>query len=134
VFPLMTELCDRGLEVLLETSGAHDVAPVDRRVHIIMDIKCPDSGEHEHNRRENLDALKPTDQIKLVIASRADFDWAADVVTKHQLDRRFTVIFSPAWGLVEPVSLVEWLLGSGLRARMQLQMHKYIWDPRARGV
>jgi 7-carboxy-7-deazaguanine synthase len=131
---LMRELCDAGLEVLLETSGAHDVAPVDRRVHIIMDIKCPDSGEHQRNRWENLAALKPTDQIKFVIASRTDFDWAAAIVNEHALDQKFVVLFSAAWGLVEPLALTEWLLASGLRARIQLQMHKYIWSPDTRGV
>ena len=134
VIPLMAQLADRGLTVLLETSGAHDIAPVDPRVHIIMDLKCPDSGECEGNRFANLDLLKPTDQIKLVIASRADFDWAADTIRRHRLDQRFTVLFSPAFGLVTPLQLAEWLLQSGLQARLQVQLHKVIWDPKARGV
>jgi 7-carboxy-7-deazaguanine synthase len=134
VFGLMTTLCDMGHEVLIETSGTRDVSPIDRRVHVIMDIKCPDSGEAPNNRWGNLDALKPTDQIKLVIASREDFDWAVEVVRANRLDERFTVLFSPAFGLVEPVHLVAWLLDSRLRARMQLQLHKYIWPPEARGV
>src|SRR5262245_45735828 len=134
VIPFMTQLVDRGLTVLLETSGAHDIAPVDRRVHIIMDLKCPDSGECEHNRYANLDILKPSDQIKLVIASRGDFDWGVETIRGHRLDQRFTVLFSPAFGLVTPMQLVEWLLQSGLQARMQLQLHKYVWDPKARGV
>jgi len=134
VLPLMTQLADRGLTVLLETSGAHDIAPVDARVHIIMDLKCPDSGECEHNRYANLDILKPSDQIKLVIASRGDFDWGVETIRGHRLDQRFTVLFSPAFGLVTPMHLAEWLLQSGLQARMQLQLHKYIWDPKARGV
>ena len=134
VFPLMTTLADRGLTVLLETSGARDIAPVDRRVHIIMDLKCPDSGECEGNRYANLDILKPSDQIKLVVASRGDFDWGVETIRRHQLHQRFTVLFSPAFGLVTPMQLAEWLLQSGLQARMQLQLHKYIWDPKARGV
>lgn len=134
VLPLMTDLCDRGLEVLLETSGAHDVGPVDRRVHIIMDLKCPDSGECPGNRWANLDFLKPTDQIKFVVASRADFDWATQTIKKHDLDRRFIVLFSPAFSLVQPVDLATWLLDSRLQVRLQLQLHKYIWDPQARGV
>ncbi|HMF18450.1 MAG TPA: radical SAM protein, partial [Gemmataceae bacterium] len=134
VIPLMAQLADRGLTVLLETSGAHDVAAIDPRVHIIMDLKCPDSGECAANRFANLDLLKPTDQIKLVIASRADFDWAADTIRRHRLDQRFTVLFSPAFGLVTPLQLAEWLLQSGLQARLQVQLHKVIWDPKARGV
>jgi 7-carboxy-7-deazaguanine synthase len=135
VFPLMTELCDAGKTVLLETSGAHDVGPVDRRVHVVMDLKCPDSGEGHRNRWANLDELKPTDQIKFVVASQRDWDWAAAAVREHRLDERFTCLVSCAFGGVRPVQLVEWLLGSGLhRVRMQLQMHKYIWDPTTRGV
>jgi 7-carboxy-7-deazaguanine synthase len=134
VFPLMTRLADLGMTVLLETSGVHDITPVDRRVHIIMDLKCPGSGECAGNRWENLQALKPTDQIKLVIASRQDFDWAVETVRRHRLDERFAVLLSPAFGLVTPADLARWLLDSGLHVRMQLQMHKYIWDPGARGV
>jgi 7-carboxy-7-deazaguanine synthase len=134
ILPLMTQLADRGLTVLLETSGAHDVGRVDARVHVIMDLKCPDSGECAGNRWANLDVLKPTDQIKFVIASRRDFDWAVETVRARELDRRFTVLFSPVFGAVEPVELAGWLLESGLHVRMQLQLHKYIWDPQARGV
>jgi 7-carboxy-7-deazaguanine synthase len=134
VFPLMKDLADRGLTVLLETSGAHDVGRVDPRVHIIMDLKCPDSGECAGNRWENLELLKPTDQLKLVVASRRDFDWATETIRRHHLDRRFTVLFSPVFGVVCPRELAEWLLASGLQVRMQLQLHKYVWDPQARGV
>ena len=135
VLPLMAELCDAGKTVLLETSGAHDVSRVDRRVHVIMDLKCPDSGESHRNRWANLEALKPTDQIKFVIASRRDWDWAAGVIREHRLDERFTCLVSGVFGGVQPAELVNWLLDAGLfRVRMQLQMHKYIWDPKARGV
>jgi 7-carboxy-7-deazaguanine synthase len=134
VFSLMTQLADHGLTVLLETSGALDIGPVDRRVHIIMDLKCPDSGECPGNRWANLDVLKPTDQIKFVVASKADFDWSADVIRERQLERRFAVLVSPAFGAVQPLDLATWLLESGLNVRMQLQLHKYIWDPEARGV
>jgi 7-carboxy-7-deazaguanine synthase len=134
VLPLMTCLADAGYTVLLETSGALDAARVDRRVHIIMDLKCPDSGECAGNYWPNLEYLKPTDQIKFVIASRRDFDWAAETVRSRHLDSRFTVLLSPVVGAVEPVQLAEWLLSSGLQVRLQLQLHKYIWDPRARGV
>jgi 7-carboxy-7-deazaguanine synthase len=134
VLPLVSRLADEGLTVLLETSGAHDVGAVDRRVHIIMDLKCPDSGECEGNFWPNLERLKPADQIKFVIASRRDFDWAVETIRAHQLDRRFVVLLSPVFGAVQPVELAEWLLASGLQVRMQLQLHKYIWDPHARGV
>jgi len=134
VLPLMTELCDAGKTVLLETSGAHDVGPVDPRVHVVMDLKCPDSGEGGRNYWPNLDRLKPTDQIKFVIASRRDWDWTVDTVRTHRLAGRFTCLVSASFGDVTPVHLVEWLLASGLNIRMQLQMHKYIWDPAARGV
>jgi 7-carboxy-7-deazaguanine synthase len=134
VFPLMTALADAGRTVLLETSGAADISSVDRRVHIIMDLKCPDSGESAANRWANLDLLKPIDEVKFVLASRADFDWAVDVIRRHKLERRFTVLLSPAFGVVEPRDLAQWLLDSDLHVRMQLQLHKFIWDPNARGV
>jgi 7-carboxy-7-deazaguanine synthase len=130
----MTALADRGMTVLLETSGAHDISRVDRRVHIIMDLKCPDSGESAGNRWENLEILKPADQIKFVIASPVDFDWAAGTIREHSLERRFTVLLSPVFESITPLQLAEWLLESGLQVRMQLQLHKYIWDPHARGV
>lgn len=142
VFVLMTRLADRGLTVLLETSGAHDLGPVDPRVHIIMDLKCPDSGESAGNRWANLDLLKPTDEIKFVIASRADFDWTVQTIRAYDLDRRFTLLLSPVFTLppncnaskIQPAELARWLLESGLNARLQLQLHKFIWDPQARGV
>lgn len=131
---LMTALADAGHTVLLETGGAEDVSDVDRRVHIIMDLKCPDSGEWERNRWTNLDHLKPSDEIKFVIASRRDFDWTAETIRAHRLDQRFTVLLSAVFGHVTPADLAAWLLDSRLNVRMQLQMHKVIWDPKARGV
>ena len=135
VYPLMTELADRGLTVLLETSGAHDVTPVDPRIHIILDLKCPDSGESHRNRWANLEVLKATDQIKFVIASQADWEWTERVIREHRLDNRFQCLVSGVFGAVEPVELVGWLLSSGLdRVRFQLQLHKYVWHPSMRGV
>ena len=131
---LMTSLADAGRIVLLETSGAHDVGPVDPRVHIIMDLKCPDSGECERNFWPNLDRLKPTDQVKFVVASRRDFDWMVDTVRRHGLAERFTVLVSPVTDRVSPRDLAEWILGCGLALRMQVQLHKVIWDPATRGV
>ena len=135
VFPLMTELCDAGKTVLLETSGAHDVGPVDPRVRIIMDLKCPDSGECERNLWSNLRKLKPTDEIKFVIASRRDWEWTAAAIREHSLDERFHVLVSTVFGEATPRDLVDWVLASGLqRVRVQLQLHKYIWNPATRGV
>lgn len=133
-FPLMSALADRGMTVLLETSGAEPIDRVDRRVHVITDLKCPDSGECASNHWPNLQWLKPTDQIKLVIASRADFDWAEEAIREHALDRRFVVLLSCVFGKVRPIELAEWLLDARLQVRMQLQYHKYIWAPDARGV
>ncbi len=132
--PLMTSLADAGLTVLLETSGTVSVEGVDPRVRVIMDLKCPDSGECENNVWENLALLKASDEIKFVIASRRDFDWAERAIRQHALDTRFTVLMSGVFGPVKPAELVDWLLASGLQVRMQLQMHKYIWEPLARGV
>jgi 7-carboxy-7-deazaguanine synthase len=121
--PLMTALADAGKTVLLETSGLVSVQGVDPRVHVIMDLKCPDSGECENNLWANLDLLKPTDQIKFVIASRRDFDWTAEVIREHALDHRFTVLLSAVFDRLAPVHLVEWLLESKLQVRMQLQLY-----------
>ncbi|HEX3150442.1 MAG TPA: radical SAM protein [Gemmataceae bacterium] len=132
--PLMTTLVNSGHTVLLETGGAEDVADVDRRVHIIMDLKCPDSGECERNRWTNLDHLKPTDEIKFVIASRRDFDWTIETIRSHKLDQRCTVLLSAVFDRVKLADLADWLLDSRLDVRMQLQMHKFVWDPKARGV
>jgi 7-carboxy-7-deazaguanine synthase len=135
VLPLMTELCDAGKTVLIETSGAHSVAGIDPRVHIIMDLKCPDSGEVHRNLWANLEVLKPSDQIKFVIATERDWLWTLNTIREHKLDARFQVLVSCAFREVEPVQLVEWLLAAKLhRVRMQLQMHKYIWEPSKRGV
>ena len=131
---LLRQLCDEGLSVLLETSGAHDLRPVDPRVHVVMDIKCPGSGEHERNLWDNLDALKPSDEIKLVVAGRADFDWATDLIAERRLESRAHICFSPVWGAVEPSELARWLLDSGLKARLALQLHKIVWGAHTRGV
>ncbi|MGL4419822.1 MAG: radical SAM protein [Gemmataceae bacterium] len=134
VLPLMVDLADAGKKVLLETSGAHAIAGVDPRVHIIMDLKCPDSGEEPRNRLENLDHLKPSDEIKFVVASERDWLWVQQIVRTHQLDQRFACLVSAVFHTVPLSELARWVLESGLRLRMQLQMHKYIWDPLARGV
>lgn len=134
VLPLMTHLCDSGCKVLLETSGAHDIAPVDPRVHIIMDIKCPDSGECANNRWANLDQLKSSDEVKFVVMSRSDFDWAMEVVEQHHLDQRCSVLISPVFDHLDVTDLANWVLDSRRNIRLQLQLHKLLWDPKARGV
>jgi len=134
VLPVMSRLADAGLTVLLETGGAEDVSRVDPRVHVIMDLKCPDSGECERNNWANLAALKTSDEIKFVIASRADFDWTVATIREHRLDARFTVQLSAVFGAVAHADVTAWLLDSGLNVRFQLQLHKIIWDPKTRGV
>ncbi len=124
---LLRRLADAGHAVSLETSGALDIAAVDPRVHIVMDIKTPSSGEVERNRWENLEALKPDDEIKVVIGSRADFDWAVARVRECDLDRRFAVLFSPVFGGITPIELADWVLETGLEIRFQMQLHKLIW-------
>jgi 7-carboxy-7-deazaguanine synthase len=125
--PLLTALCDAGYDVSLETSGALDVADVDPRVARIMDLKAPDSGESARNLWANLDVLNRRDEIKIVIASRGDYEWAREVLRDRQLDALCPVLFSPAGGLIEPQSLAEWILKDGLNVRFQLQLHKLLW-------
>lgn len=125
--PLLTALCDAGYDVSLETSGALDVSEVDPRVSRVMDLKAPDSGEQERNLWANLACLNARDEIKIVIASRGDYEWAREILRDRQLDRICPVLLSPAQGLVEPRSLAEWILADGLNVRFQLQLHKLLW-------
>lgn len=125
--PLLAALCDAGYDVSLETSGALDIAAVDSRVARIMDLKAPDSGESARNRWENLALLAPQDEIKIVIASRADYEWARDVLHERRLDGLCPVLFSPAQGLLEARALAEWILEDGLNVRFQMQLHKLLW-------
>jgi 7-carboxy-7-deazaguanine synthase len=131
---LLTRLCDAGHEVLLETSGALDIGGVDPRVIKIMDIKCPGSGEAGRTRWENLGLLGPRDEIKLVIADRADYEWARGVVEAHDLAARWPTHFSPVWGQLAPAELAGWIMEDGLGARLHLQLHKQLWPERTRGV
>jgi 7-carboxy-7-deazaguanine synthase len=124
---LLTALCDAGYDVSMETSGALDISGVDPRVSRIMDLKAPDSGEAAKNRWENLAVLNARDEIKIVIASRDDYEWARDALREHRLDSLCPVLFSPAQGLIEARSLAEWILEDGLNVRFQLQMHKLLW-------
>jgi 7-carboxy-7-deazaguanine synthase len=128
---LLRKLCDAGYEVSLETSGALDVSMVDPRVRKVMDLKAPDSGESQRNLWSNLDHLLPHDQIKIVIASRADYEWARAMLAEHALAERCMVLFSPVHGAVEPRDLAEWIIADKLDARFQLQLHKLLWNDAA---
>lgn len=135
VLPLMKALCDEGRTVLIETSGAHDISKIDERVHRIMDLKCPSSGESGRNRFENCAVLTKRDEVKCVIGSREDYEWAKARIEEFGLvEKCGAVLFSPVFGKIDPKDIVEWLLEDKLAVRFQLQMHKFIWEPRARGV
>jgi 7-carboxy-7-deazaguanine synthase len=135
VLPLMSMLCDSGYTVLLETSGAHDISKVDPRVHRIMDLKTPGSGEMDKNLWSNIDHLNAGDEVKFVMGSREDYEWSRDKVHRHDLPCRCrAVLFSPIFGRIDPRQIVEWILADKLNVRFQLQMHKFIWSPTQRGV
>jgi len=135
VLPLMAMLADADRTILLETSGAHDIAAVDPRVHRIMDLKTPGSGEMERNLFSNIDYLTARDEVKFVIGSREDYEWSRAQLREHRLaDRCHAVLFSPIFGRIDPREIVEWILADKLPVRFQLQMHKFIWTPTQRGV
>ena len=129
---LLAALCDAGFAVSLETSGAIDVAAVDPRVSRVVDVKTPASGEADRNRLENLPLLGPRDQLKLVVCSRDDYEWARGFLREQAREVRAQVLMSPAWGQVEPRDLAEWIIEDRLPARLQLQLHKLLWGE-ARG-
>ncbi len=135
VLPLMTAFCDAGKTVLIETSGAHDISKIDPRVHRIMDLKTPSSGECGRNLYANIDHLTERDEVKFVMGSREDYEWAREQVRTYGLDRRVrAVLLSVVFGKLSPKDVVEWILEDQLPVRFQLQMHKFIWEPKARGV
>ena len=130
---LLHRLCDTGYLVSLETSGAHDISAVDKRVTIVMDIKTPGSGEAKCNRYANISQLDAKDQVKFVICDRKDYDWAKSLLQEHALHQKCNVLFSPAWEKQNAGKLAEWILTDGLPVRMQLQLHKILWgDTRGR--
>lgn len=132
---LAEELIARGYTVLCETSGACRIDKLPNEAIKIMDLKCPDSGECDKNDWDNIGLLSSKDEVKFVIASRADYEWSRDVVREHALKSLcHEVLFSPVFGSVEPKDIVAWLLEDQLDVRFQLQMHKFIWDPREKGV
>lgn len=125
---LLTRLCDAGYAVSLETSGAIDVTTVDPRVSRVVDIKTPGSGEVERNRWSNLAALTVHDQVKFVLCSREDFDWACGILQQHRIAQTCEVLFSPSAGQVQPRTLAEWILEARLPVRFQMQLHKLLWN------
>ena len=129
---LLTALCDAGYDVSLETSGALDIADVDARVARIVDLKAPGSGEVDKNRYENIPLLRASDEVKIVLADAADYDWARAQIATHGLDRRCSVLLSPVAGALDPAELAEWVVRDRLPVRFQLQLHKILWND-ARG-
>jgi 7-carboxy-7-deazaguanine synthase len=132
--PLLARLCDRGHTVLLETGGSLDIGGVDPRVHRVVDVKPPGSGMAHRNRWANLALVGPRDEVKFVLAHRADYEWARAVIREHGLERRTQVLLSVVFGALEPRAVVEWLLEDALQVRFQLQLHKLVWEPDRTGV
>ena len=132
---LMKKLCDLGYDVLIETGGSLPIENIDKRVKIIMDLKTPYSKMEKKNRYENIRHLKPNDEVKFVIGSREDYDWAKELLKKYDLLNKVEqVLLSPVFDKVENLELAEWILKDKLNVRFQLQMHKYIWHPETKGV
>ena len=133
---LIQRLCDEGFEVLIETGGFFSTEGIDERAAIILDVKCPASGEDTRNHWPNLDRLRSDrDEVKFVIANRSDWEYAADVIKRYELEPRArAILISPAWDEIDLKELAQWTAESGLRVRMQLQLHKYIWGPDVKGV
>jgi 7-carboxy-7-deazaguanine synthase len=135
VYALMDRLLAEGHTVMLETGGHRPIDRVPPSVLKVVDIKCPGSGEADRNDWSNLERLQPHDEVKFVIADRADYDFAREVIRRHDLSRHAAaLLLSPVHGVLEPKTLSEWILGDRLPARLQLQIHKYIWSPDQRGV
>jgi len=135
VYPLMQRLLASGRTVMLETGGHRPIDGVPAAVIKIVDVKCPGSGEAARNEWANLDRLAPHDQVKFVVKDRADYDFARDVIARHDLAARTAaVLMSPVHGVLDPKTLAEWMLADRVPARLQLQVHKFIWSPNARGV
>jgi 7-carboxy-7-deazaguanine synthase len=135
VHSLIATLLERDHDVMIETSGERDISTLDPRVIRIVDLKCPGSGESARNRWSNLEELTPRDEVKFVLCDRRDYEWARDAILAHRLgDRVNAVLLSPVFGQLEPSDLAAWILADRLPVRMQLQMHKHIWSPTARGV
>lgn len=126
--PLLAQLCDAGHIVSIETSGARDISEIDPRVMIVMDLKTPDSLEDDKNLLANIDYLKPTDQIKFVLCSRKDYDWARNIINEYNLIEKVQLLFSPSWQQLNPTDLANWIIEDKLSVRFQLQLHKILWN------
>ncbi len=131
---LMKTLADEGFEVMLETGGSLPIKEIDPRVMVIMDLKCPSSGMLKKNFYENINYLKPNDEVKFVLGSREDYDWSKQIIEEHKLLEKAGVLFSVVFGTLEPKDVVKWILEDKLNVRFQLQMHKFIWEPESKGV
>lgn len=131
---LMKQLCDAGYEVLIETGGSLPIENIDKRVSVIMDLKCPSSKMMKKNRYENIQYLKNKDEVKFVIGTREDYLWSKNIIEKYELNKKCFLLFSVVFNSLEPVKLVNWILEDDLPVRFQLQMHKIIWDPTKKGV
>lgn len=131
---LMKRLSDNGYEVMIETAGNLSIKEIDKRVMIIMDLKCPSSGMLKKNLYENINYLKQTDEVKFVIGDREDYEWSQEQLTKYSLTEKCNVLFSVVFDKLDPVTLVNWIVEDNLNVRFQLQMHKYIWHPQTKGV
>ncbi len=134
VHQLMTKLCDDNFTVLLETSGSLSIKNVDKRVTNILDFKTPSSKMEMKNDFENVNYLKPIDEVKFVIGSRADYNWSKEIIEKYKLNKKAKVLFSSVFGKIEHAKLIEWILKDNLNVRYQLQIHKYIWKHNKIGV
>lgn len=134
VYPLIDQLLTEGYEVLIETGGSLDVSRLDPRVVKILDLKAPGSGMDHFNNLDNLQHLDRKDQVKFVVTDRRDYEWAKGMMAEHALPERTQVLFSPVFGELHPREMAEWILADRLPARLQIQLHKYLWDPDQRGI
>ena len=131
---LLNELTNQNYEVLLETGGSLSISDVPIEIVRIVDFKCPSSGMEKKNLWSIVNDLQPHDEVKFVIGDREDFDWAIDMLNKYSLNRKCSILFSPTFGKIDPSLIVEWILEGDIPVRMQLQMHKHIWEPQEKGV
>jgi 7-carboxy-7-deazaguanine synthase len=134
VHTLMKQLCDKGYQVMIETGGSLPIEKIDKRVNIIMDLKTPSSAMVHKNLYENINHLKPGDEVKFVIGNKADYDWSKEIMIKYRLADKVTVLMSPVFDELNNIDLATWILDDRLNVRLQVQLHKYIWHPQTRGV
>lgn len=131
---LMKNLCDSGFDVMIETGGSLPINNIDQRIMIVMDFKCPSSGMMKKNLYSNIRILKKNDEVKFVIGNREDYEWSKEIISKYELNKKCGILLSVVFGILEPVTLVNWILEDKIDVRFQLQMHKFIWHPETKGV